>query len=764
MKRIPIEHKGRIRVIEGQDRDYAYAIPEINENIKDPAENVGRYTLSGQENQEIFKLFSSEDSIDQDFNDEYDIFKEEDNDILYISPKRLGLNAQNKLKIVTDGESDKLYIINETDSGLSGNKFIYNYKEYLICYSCESIRQQMENNYPLQPFAVQGWDYVRVTEDLNYQYFAPEKISFLSKLGFDELQGGLWCRECGSTVLAKTYFKEHEDVVEISFSFNKDEDQVDKITFKLPASVSILPNTNFSSIGTLVTYNDTVISDEFVINSIGSSDYTILKNGEMFGTLKLNPNRNQISLMMNRNGQSYSDNITYSLFVNKIWFTNLSNIDIYDVMQVGTFNVSGDKDIYLQRYVGYVKVDSYSEIHDPSDDWDPSWPVSEQNGGNEGPDPVNTGIRNTLAWGVNNFGQLGDGTIIDRVVKFSTPNTVSVPAEPILNLLTDAKMIKSGKDHALAIKEDTTVWSWGRNNIGQLGLTQRDESAHSFPSKVGELSNIVDVAGGWFHSVALEGDGTVWTWGGNYKGQLGDGTNTPKSRPIQVKVQGTGFLTGIRAVAAGSEHTIALDNSGKVWEWGEDQFYPKLVENLSEIVAIATGSFHSIALKSDGTVWAWGYNWSGQLGIGFEDYPDSMNEKDEYVKAVQVLGLTNIVAIDCGAEHSLALKDDGSLWSWGLNNLGQLGLGTVNMNKYYPVRVSSLSGVKIISAGEYHNFISLEDKTVWAWGNNDKGQLCLNNFNSQPSPVQVSVIPEVSYLNCGNYHNFAIKVVPPKST
>ncbi|MNV47561.1 Regulator of chromosome condensation (RCC1) repeat protein [compost metagenome] len=240
---------------------------------------------------------------------------------------------------------------------------------------------------------------------------------------------------------------------------------------------------------------------------------------------------------------------------------------------------------------------------------------------------------------------------------------------------------------------------------------------------------------------------------------MGDGTNIERIRPIQVKTSSTTYLSGIKAISAGSEFTIALDNSGKVWRWGEDQLFPKLVENLTNVIAINAGSWHSLALKSDGTVWAFGYNWSGQLGIGFNEYPNSMDSAKQYVKAVPVQGLTNVVAIDAGAEHSLALKSDGTVWVWGNDAKSQLGLGTIDRSKYYPVQNTSLSEVKFVYSGEYHNFVILNNNSIWTWGDNSYGQLGINNLESQISPIEVENLSEIVNICGGLTHSFAIKKI-----
>ena len=196
-----------------------------------------------------------------------------------------------------------------------------------------------------------------------------------------------------------------------------------------------------------------------------------------------------------------------------------------------------------------------------------------------------------------------------------------------------------------------------------------------------KLSGITAVAGGDAHSIALMNDGTVWTWGWNVYGQLGDGTTTNSLAPVQVKGPGgSGQLNGIMAVAGGMHHTIALKNDGTVWTWGlnalgqlgdgttTDSPTPVQVVGpggsgfLTGVIAIAGGYGHTVALKSDGTVWSWGFNQYGQLGD---------NTTTSSSMPVQVVGpggsgfLSAIKAIACGESHSIALMNDGIVWAWG---------------------------------------------------------------------------------------------------
>ena len=198
------------------------------------------------------------------------------------------------------------------------------------------------------------------------------------------------------------------------------------------------------------------------------------------------------------------------------------------------------------------------------------------------------------------------------------------------------------------------------------------------------------IAGGYAHSLRLRSDGTVWAWGNNANGQLGDGSTTERHTPVPAS-----GLAGVVAIAAGQLHSLALKSDGTVWAWGynyygqlgdgstTDRWGPVPVSGLAGVVAIAAGDWHSLALKSDGTVWAWGYNVAGELGDG---------STTQRTAPVPVSGLTGMVAIGGGLYHSLALKSDGTVWAWGWNYFGQLGDGTTTQ-RLTPVPVSGLAGV-----------------------------------------------------------------------
>lgn len=263
-----------------------------------------------------------------------------------------------------------------------------------------------------------------------------------------------------------------------------------------------------------------------------------------------------------------------------------------------------------------------------------------------------------LAWGANDYGQLGDGTITKRTSPMVVPGLTGVVA------------LATGFATSMALHDDGTVSAWGSGPVGDGTSTQRRS-----PVKVAGLSEVRRIAAGASHYLAVRSDGTVWTWGFNDHKQLGDGTTTYRTTPIQVP-----GLSEIIAVAAGNAHSVALKSDGTVWTWGlnwygevgdgtfgNDVAAPYRVPGVSEVVAIAAGAYSTVALRADGTVLTWGDNGYGQLGDG------SVTERDA---PVQVAGLSGVVSIAAGRQHVLAMKGDGSVWGWGDNytyNLGTTG-------------------------------------------------------------------------------------------
>ncbi|MEJ8554145.1 RCC1-like domain-containing protein [Tepidibacter sp. Z1-5] len=355
------------------------------------------------------------------------------------------------------------------------------------------------------------------------------------------------------------------------------------------------------------------------------------------------------------------------------------------------------------------------------------------------------------AWGSNSNGQLGEDTF---GINKNIPIQVRDSTDPT-GFLTNVIAICASWRHSLALKIDGTVWAWGNNYDGQLGdgtsgiNKNTPVQVKDTTDPTGFLSNVIAISAGWFHSLAIKADGTVWTWGNNSKGQLGDGTSgINKKIPVQVKDSNnpTGFFNNAIAIFASWSHSLALKADGTVWAWGNNydgqlgdgtsginKNIPVQVKDstgfISNIRAISAGWFHSLALKTDGRVWAWGGNSSGQLGDGI--FGTNKKIPVQVKDTTNCTGfLNNVISISAGWSHSIALKTDGTVWAWSRNIEGQLGDGTSGTNKNIPVQVKHstnsldfLTNVIAISAGWSHSLALKTDGTVWAWGNNCNGQL-----------------------------------------
>ena len=302
--------------------------------------------------------------------------------------------------------------------------------------------------------------------------------------------------------------------------------------------------------------------------------------------------------------------------------------------------------------------------------------------------------------------------------------------------LKDITAISTGFGNSLALDSDGIVWSWGNNYNGQFGIgttgggdqpqgTTTVPGTTSPPTiqqpvQVNNLDNVIAISSGLQHCLALKSDGTVWAWGDNGWGQLGDRTTIDRYIPTQVK-----NLEGIIAISAGHYHSLALKSDGTVWAWGDNEsgelgngmtsnsYIPVQVEGLKKVTAIAAGEAHSLALRSDGTVWSWGNNENGQAGNGSQN----TKENPAVVTPVKVSNLKNVTAIaeggtpgggesipgaivKYGAGYCLALESDGTVWGWGATVAYlESWLQTFNSK---PQEVAGLSGVNAISGGGYY--------------------------------------------------------------
>jgi alpha-tubulin suppressor-like RCC1 family protein len=299
----------------------------------------------------------------------------------------------------------------------------------------------------------------------------------------------------------------------------------------------------------------------------------------------------------------------------------------------------------------------------------------------------------------------------------------------------DWQDLAAGGGSVLAIDGDGSLWAWGENWWGQLGLGDTDGRAT--PTQVGTDTDWAAVDVSAMHALALKTDGTLWAWGANGVGQLGTGDTTDQLTPVQI-----GSDTDWIAVSAGGGFSLALKSDGTLWSWGTNNFgelgqgdtlarwSPDQVGTENDWVAIsaAPNSGHGFALKAGGTLWAWGYNEDGQLGLG--DFLSPRLAPTQVGTDTDWLGV--VVASNGGG---FALKSNGTLWAWGANGAGQLGLGDT-LSRLTPTQVGSATWIAVAPGGS-HTLGLQADGTLWAWGNNFYGQLGLGDTVSRLTPTQV---------------------------
>jgi alpha-tubulin suppressor-like RCC1 family protein len=346
-------------------------------------------------------------------------------------------------------------------------------------------------------------------------------------------------------------------------------------------------------------------------------------------------------------------------------------------------------------------------------------------------------------WGANNTGQLGDGTTSPTVV----PQRVTA--------VSNIERLAAGQLHTCARKNDGTLWCWGWNDLGQLGVGIGGETCGGgtgfcrlSPTQVAVLNDVTFVTCGE-GTCAGRSDGTLWCWGRDDDGQVGNGpaTGGPCGLPFDCEpepVQVVG-LSGVQGAAVGTARACARDAAGMVWCWGANwtgelgtgstgvpEPAPVQASGLSDVVALAAGASHTCARRSDGTVWCWGGCWGGQLGTGSTTCKACNGGESCEPAPVQVTALgTSVVGLAAGFEHTCVVKADLTVSCWGINRYGQLGNGTVTGMpcgglpcEPSPAQVSMLGGdVVSISSGSAHSCARKKDGTVWCWGRNTHGQL-----------------------------------------
>jgi alpha-tubulin suppressor-like RCC1 family protein len=335
-------------------------------------------------------------------------------------------------------------------------------------------------------------------------------------------------------------------------------------------------------------------------------------------------------------------------------------------------------------------------------------------------------IQNAWAWGTNSDGQLGDNTTVSK----SSPVSV-------VGGYTDWIQVSAGTYHNLGLRANGTAWAWGLNATGQLG--NETTTAQSSPvSIVGGFTDWTQLSGGFKHSLGLRANGTLWAWGYNFLGELGDNTIVDKSSPVSV----VGGFTDWVQVSSGSHHGIALRGNGTAWGWGENAFGRlgdnttvdksspvSVVGGFADWIQLSAGSIHSLGVRANGTAWGWGNNASGRLG-------DTTTTAQSSPVSV-VGGFADWIQLSAGGSHSLGLRANGTAWAWGFNGSGMLGDNTT-VSKTSPVSVvGGFTDWVQLDAGQVHSVGLRANGTAWAWGSNASGALGDNTIVNKSSPVSV---------------------------
>jgi alpha-tubulin suppressor-like RCC1 family protein len=331
-------------------------------------------------------------------------------------------------------------------------------------------------------------------------------------------------------------------------------------------------------------------------------------------------------------------------------------------------------------------------------------------------------------WGSGSDGVLGNENNSQR----------NSPVQTIAGGTNWKRVHGNSSDSVCGIKKDGTLWLWGNNRSGKLGTNDTSPKSSPVQTVLGG-TNWRQGATNYGNSGGIKDDGTLWIWGANDQGQLGINDTINRSSPVQTIAGGTTW----RQIAIGYRHVSAVKSDGTLWSWGSNnrgQLGDDTNSNRSSPVQtialgsnwrqVSTGLEHTAAIKDDGTLWLWGRNHAGQLGDGTTTHRSSPVQT--------IAGGNNWKLVACGDYHTAAVKHDGTLWLWGNGGNGRLGNNSTQ-NRSSPVQTAAGGdNWHLVACGIYHTAAIKKDGSMWTWGSNSSGQLGINvGSGSRSSPVQV---------------------------